>query len=70
MKTFIILNGTELKVTEQKNIGYAREVAIGISDHSKRIEVFEVASITTEALDILKDLPPKKVNNKQNQWNI
>ena len=73
MKTFIIINGADIKATEQKSIGYAREVAIAISDHSKEIIVREVTGITPQALDLLINNlidPLTKKERKPCCWNM
>lgn len=45
MKTFVIINGTVLRVVEKKDMEEARNHAINTCDHSLEIIVREVTNI-------------------------
>ena len=73
MKTFIIINGTKLRVTEQKHIGYARQVAVALSDHSKEIAVHEVTATTNSDLKVLENIAGENFSPEERLppcWNV
>lgn len=46
MKKFIIINGTEMFITNKKSLKEANETAVKVCDNSKEIIVREVTEIT------------------------